>query len=163
MVPVTRSCQSPTWIWLVNYLNLHVHLHWWCRRRGSIQAERHDHVEQACSWDVEDGAAIQRLLTMKWSMCYHAHTSTAAFHCLFVVATGACLISDSRSDNHIDNRPYQISDTTTAPPCVDNSQQSRCSVFLCAAFRHSSTALPAPVATHAVCTVMQQHGTCFVL
>ena len=26
MVPVIRSCQSPIWIWLVNYLHLHLHL-----------------------------------------------------------------------------------------------------------------------------------------
>ena len=26
MVPVLRSCQSPTWIWLVNYLHLRLHL-----------------------------------------------------------------------------------------------------------------------------------------
>ena len=26
MVPVLRSCQSPIWIWLVNYLHLHLHL-----------------------------------------------------------------------------------------------------------------------------------------
>ena len=25
MVPVIRSCQSPIWIWLVNYLHLHLH------------------------------------------------------------------------------------------------------------------------------------------
>ena len=27
MVPVIRSCQSPIWVWLVNYLHLHLHLH----------------------------------------------------------------------------------------------------------------------------------------
>ena len=27
VVPVLRSCQSPIWIWLVNYLHLHLHLH----------------------------------------------------------------------------------------------------------------------------------------
>ena len=27
VVPVLRSCQSPTWIWRVNYLHLHLHLH----------------------------------------------------------------------------------------------------------------------------------------
>ena len=26
VVPVIRSCQSPIWIWLVNYLHLHLHL-----------------------------------------------------------------------------------------------------------------------------------------
>ena len=26
VVPVFRSCQSPIWIWLVNYLHLHLHL-----------------------------------------------------------------------------------------------------------------------------------------
>ena len=26
MVPVIRSCQSPVWIWLVNYVQLHLHL-----------------------------------------------------------------------------------------------------------------------------------------
>ena len=26
VVPVLRSCQSPIWIWLVNYLHLHLHL-----------------------------------------------------------------------------------------------------------------------------------------
>ena len=25
VVPVIRSCQSPTWIWLVNYSYLHLH------------------------------------------------------------------------------------------------------------------------------------------
>ena len=25
VVPVLRSCQSPIWIWLVNYLHLHLH------------------------------------------------------------------------------------------------------------------------------------------
>ena len=29
LVPVIRSCQSPTWIWLVNYLHLHLHVHTW--------------------------------------------------------------------------------------------------------------------------------------
>ena len=26
VVPVLRSCQSPIWIWLVDYLHLHLHL-----------------------------------------------------------------------------------------------------------------------------------------
>ena len=26
VVPVIRSCQSPIWIWLVNYLHLHLHV-----------------------------------------------------------------------------------------------------------------------------------------
>ena len=26
VVPVIRSCQSPIWIWLVNYLHLRLHL-----------------------------------------------------------------------------------------------------------------------------------------
>ena len=25
VVPVIRSCQSPTWIWLVNHLHVHLH------------------------------------------------------------------------------------------------------------------------------------------
>ena len=28
VVPVIRSCQSPIWIWLKNYLHLHLNLHW---------------------------------------------------------------------------------------------------------------------------------------
>ena len=31
VVPVIRSCQSPIWIWLVNYL--HLHLHAWHRNK----------------------------------------------------------------------------------------------------------------------------------
>ena len=27
VVPVIRSCQSPIWIWLENYLQFHLHLH----------------------------------------------------------------------------------------------------------------------------------------
>ena len=37
VVPVLRSCQSPIWIWLVNYLHLHLHLH------ENAEAA-HDHV-----------------------------------------------------------------------------------------------------------------------
>ena len=37
VVPVLRSCQSPIWIWLVNYMNLHLHLHctWLCMSPGA--------------------------------------------------------------------------------------------------------------------------------
>ena len=38
VVPVLRSCQSPTWIWLVNYLHLHLHLQLTDQAPGTIES-----------------------------------------------------------------------------------------------------------------------------
>ena len=36
MVPVIRSCQSPIWIWLVNYLHLHLHTYVLCSHQHTL-------------------------------------------------------------------------------------------------------------------------------
>ena len=44
VVPVLRSCQSPIWIWLVNYLHLHLHLHAWESESSNCSARWQPHA-----------------------------------------------------------------------------------------------------------------------
>ena len=76
MVPVIRRCQSPIWIWLVNYLHLHLHLHVYTHQSPTqLRAES--------VWQCQQISAVESVLRMisnAWTSLnsctqYHPHSS----------------------------------------------------------------------------------------
>ena len=100
MVPVIRSCQSPTWIWLVNYLHLFiyssgVHMHTTLDMASKLFTFTFTFTTERTAWQgwperlgsVMLGVACQQQQRQAWLPCIYMG---AGARCVLTLYAAAC-------------------------------------------------------------------------